>query len=882
MNTTKLKLFLIDGNSYAYKAFYAVPHFKTSAGQPTNAIFGFARTLLKIIKDYKPDYLGVAFDRPEPTFRHKQYADYKKHRPKMPEELISQFPFLKEVTEGFDIPIFEMPGYEADDVVATLAKKAENLGLAVTIVSGDKDILQIVNSNTNVLSAHKEGFFYDEEKVKERFGVSPSSVPDILALMGDAADNIPGVAGIGEKTAMALIAQFGTIENLYENLDKVTKEKLVKTLTENKESAIISKKLALLVTDVPIEFDIEKAKLKDIDMQKILPVFKKLEFRKLIGELETIISALSISLPASVIPASNRSGILPDKSGSQTIIQELDVAVAVRKKLNNAPEINIALLDEDEGISPGRGKIGVIPVSNRSGILPDKSGIQEMFIFPHEFIPELKPIFENENIKKTGYDIKKLKLFLSRRGGFTRPSPVNPINLSGPLFDIMIAAHLLDYNIKQYLSSSPEVFHQEIFKLKNELEKALQEKDLTKLFNEVEMPLVDVLYNMEVNGIKIDTEVLKELSEFLEHNIIELNKEIYALAGEEFNVNSPKELSRILFEKLNLPKGKKIKTGHSTAVDVLEKLALNNELPAKILDYRGIMKLKSNYVDVLPKLMDKNTFKVHTSYRQTGTSTGRLSSAEPNLQTIPIKTQMGREVRKAFIPSEKNWIFISADYSQIELRFLAHISEDENLINAFKKDGDIHLRTAMEIFNLSADKVTSDMRRSAKIVNFGIIYGMSAYGLSKELNLSVGEAQNYIDNYFAKYSAVKTYISNTMEKVRKDGYVTTILGRRRYFPEINSYMKSIREFNERAAMNMPIQGSASDLIKLAMIKLDKEIKNFKARMLLQVHDELLFEVYAPESEKFKIVIKDIMETAMFLKVPIKVDIKSGKNWYDCK
>lgn len=754
-----MTLFLIDGNSYAYRAFYAIKGLTNSKGQPTNAVFGFTKMLLRVLKTENPDYIAVVFDFPAPTFRHKEFKEYKLDRQPMPEDLKLQFGLIKEVLKAMNISIFEKEGFEADDILATLAKKAESKGIKTKIMTSDKDILQLVNETIKVVrdasarpSAYKEDLIYDRAKVKEKFNVEPEKIPDFLALMGDKADNMPGISGIGEKTAASLISKFKSLEGIISNINLIENEKIKDEIEANKDRLFLVRKLLKLVEDVPIDFDFESLRRVSPDVGKLENLFLELNFN----------------------------------------VSEIDRHLRSKSKNNNN---------------------------------------------------ELKLKEKLKNIK----------------------------------FDIEIAGYLLG---RKYKADNLYNSIDSIMDLSTILINELKEKNMFKLFEEIEIPLVDILAEMEENGINIDLEFLKGYSKILEDNLKSLSKEVYNLAGEEFNINSPQQLSKILFEKLRMPKMKKTKSGYSTAGDVLENLAGKFELPTKILDYRLIFKLKSTYVDAFPELISAKTGKIHTSFNQTVTSTGRLSSSNPNLQNIPIKTDIGRLLRKAFIPSSKEFLFVSADYSQIDLRVLAHVSEDESLIDSFNKDEDIHSATAAEIFCKKINEITQPERRIAKTVNFGIIYGMSPFGLSKELKINRNDAKIYIANYFKKYEGVKKYIEKTINATRESGFVSTIFERRRYIPDINSKNKVIREFAERAAINMPIQGAAADIIKLAMINLNSKIKELNVRMLVQVHDELLFEVPQNKLDEAKEIIKETMENVVNLKVPLKIDIKTGNNWYE--
>jgi len=807
-------LYLIDATAFCYRAFYALPGLVTSSGQPTNAIYGFLNILNKILKDKKPHYMAVCFDVSRKTFRSEKFADYKIQRPPMPDGLSSQIPLIKQVVSAYGLAIFEKAGFEADDILATLSKSAKSLGMPVTIVSSDKDILQLVDDKTIVFSPYKDsGVLYDTEKVRERFGVGPMQITDIIALMGDDVDNIPGVKGIGEKTASSLVAQFGSVENLLKDPEKIKQEKVKKLILENKEIIKLSRELAVLDDNVDLEFSADKVKIGTPDTKELYRIFKALEFRKLLKEL-------------------------PQEEPS-----EPDVPVEIGK------DEFIVLLEKAQDYK--------------------------------------KTILKDPKVKKIGHDLKKIKVALGEEG----------TDIEGLYFDTMIASYLLNPTRANYsledaafdylhetLSDTQDTAKAEniIARLEPKLEKELIEKGLIKLFRELEMPLVEVLSEMELYGIKIDTALLKKLSIDIDARLVKLIENVYKLSGEEFNINSPKQLREILFEKLKLPVVKKTKTGASTDEEVLHKLASKHKLPALLLEYRQLTKLKNTYIDALPELIDKRTGRIHTSFNQTGTETGRLSSSNPNLQNIPVKTDIGRNIRKAIIAEGKDYYLISCDYSQVELRILAYLSKDEKLITAFKENKDIHKATAASIYGVEESDVDESMREVAKRVNFGIIYGQSSYGLSRDLNISPAQAQDFIDAYFLKYPQVQGYISSQIAKAEELGFVTTILGRRRYLPEINNKNMNIRSFAQRQAMNTPIQGSAADMIKLAMISIQNEIRirNLKSRMIMQIHDELVFEAHKDELKELTDFVKTKMENVFEFDVPIKVDIKQGRNWLE--
>jgi len=844
----KPKLFLIDANSFCYRAYFAIKELSTSYGQPTNAIYGFINMLKKILQRENPDYMGICFDVSRDTFRQKRFTEYKVHRPAMPDGLVSQIPLIKEIISAHNLSTFEYEGYEADDIIATISKRAKTAGLDVFIVSSDKDILQLVDKNVRVYNPQKdEGKIYDTEEVKTRFKIEPKRIVDLIALMGDKTDNIPGISGVGENTAVRLIEEFGDFEKIYTNLNKIKSEKLRSTLKEQKDNALLSKELATLDQDVPIKIDFESLKVAEPDYERLFKLYRNLEFRSLLREL-----------PQDQFESRQSKLIFTDKK------ETLDRA---RKELMKTKAEFSFFVSTAEEVFFCHKEGEVIAVKN---------------------LELIKSILENTQTKKITYDFKKAVSNLMDRD----------INIKGEIFDIMIATYLLDpsrtnYSIEdialQYLElATTNIKNQDqenatlIFSLKSILKDELEDKSLDELFYNVEMPLTSVLAKMEEAGVKIDKPFLKELSGDLEKRIIELVEKIYDVAGAEFNINSPKQLRGVLFEKLKLPIIKRTKTGPSTDEEVLRRLSKQHDLPRTILEYRQLVKLKSTYIDALPKLINTKTGKIHTSFNQTGTETGRLASSDPNLQNLPIKTELGRKIREAIIASKPENLLLSADYSQIELRFLAHLSADENLNSAFKKREDIHGFTASLIYDQPQENISQEMRDVAKRVNFGIIYGMSSYGLSKDLDISQETSQAFIDSYFLRYPKVKDYMQKQIDKAKKDGFVVTLLGRRRYIPQINSKNSSIRQFAERQAINTPVQGSAADLIKLAMIRLQEELENRKlnSKLILQVHDELVLEVPKKELSTMRTLVKDIMENVIKLSVPILVSIKVGKNWLD--
>jgi DNA polymerase I len=880
------RLFLVDGSSYIFRAFYAIRHLSNSKGLPTNAIFGFTQMLLKVLKEHQPDYLAVVLDSKGPTFRSKVYKEYKANRPAMPEALVPQIPYIRRIIEEYQIATLEMEGYEADDLIGTVAK-----GLApevdVVIITGDKDILQLVSDRIQVYDTMKEKRFGVEEVV-QRFGVKPEQVVEVMGLAGDAIDNIPGVPGIGEKTAIELIKIFGSIENLLTHLDQVRQKKLKENLETYGEQARLSRKLATIHTDVPLTYRLNDFAPSSPNQNGLREIFKELEFNKLLKEL-----------PEEKRPEKRDYRLITDQNEFLALLEELKKAKPFSIDLETTSPYPMWADLVGISLSYKSDQAFYIPVGHRL------REAEEQLPLPW-VLKELKPILEDSKVNKVGQNLKYEWIVLKRYG----------MHLQGIYCDTMIASYLLnptkhnhnlgeiareylDRNVTDYKevvgTGSKEVTFDRVelerardyscgdadvtLQLSHLLLPKLEEEGLKDLYYQMELPLAIVLAKMEMNGVKIDIDLLQEFSKEIETQLQQKMERIYGLAGEVFNINSSQQLGKILFDKLKLPVIKKTKTGYSTDVDVLTKLSLQHDLPLEILGYRNLSKLKSTYIDALPKLIHPITGRVHTSYNQTVTATGRLSSSDPNLQNIPIRAEEGSRIRQAFIP-EKGWTIVSADYSQIELRILAHFSQDETLMEAFHKEEDIHTRTASEIFGVPMEKVTPSMRREAKVINFGIIYGMSAYGLSQQLGSEPKIAQAYIDAYFKKYPKAQTYIEYSLEEARQKGYVTTLLHRRRYLPDIQSPTVAIRQASERMAINTPLQGTAADIIKLAMIHIQNRIEelSLSTKMIMQVHDELVFEVPEEELQKALPMIQDGMETVMELSVPLKVSIHSGKNW----
>ncbi len=871
----KDKFIVIDGNSLMHRAYYALPPLKNSKGMHTNVIYGFVNMLNKLIEEYKPSHIGIAFDRKAPTFRHTEYAEYKAGRQKMPEEMAEQIPVLKEVITAMQIKQIEMDGYEADDLIGTISRHCADQEVQALIVTGDRDAFQLIGERVQVLITKKgisEIECFDEAHLKEVYQISPQQVTDLKGLMGDASDNIPGVPGVGEKTALELLHQFGNVENVLENTGAIKKNKVRENVENNKEQALFSKKLATIVQDVPIGFQLTDYALREADKAALCRLFSELGFKSLIDKM----CGGSTAIP---------------KEEKQDKKIELEMRV-----LQSSEEIE-ALLANALQAEEMAFKIDYKELELVNNFYAFTDGKLYSFNVSDNTKPYIKKMMEDGRIKKLGHDVKQDILTLKQLG----------IGIEGIVFDTMVAAYVLDPSKGSYTTSeiaqeflgrelagyeikgggSPRQYGESlsgVFELKNVMETKLKEQEMEMLYREVELPLITVLADMEYEGFKVDREMLNELSKGFALQIDALTLEIYDMAGEHFNINSTKQLGVILFEKLGLPAFKKTKTGYSTDVEVLDALSDKHPIIEKILEYRQLTKLKSTYVEGLVNLINPDTGKIHTKLNQTVTATGRLSSTDPNLQNIPIKTENGRKIRKVFVPSGPDRILTDADYSQIELRVLAHISGDEGLIEAFVRNEDIHTRTASEVFGVSLDQVTPLQRKRAKAVNFGIVYGISDFGLSQDLKITRKEAKQYIESYFDRYPKVRQYMKDIVEEAKEKGYVTTILHRRRYIPEIHSRNAINRNFGERLAMNTPIQGSAADLIKIAMIKVHRALKErgLKSRLILQVHDELIVETYRNELDEVEQLVKECMEQAYSLNVPVLADISHGESWYEAK
>jgi DNA polymerase-1 len=882
-------VYLIDGSAYIHRAYHAIQGLATSQGLPSNAVFGFTRMLIKLMQDRRPQYAAMFFDARGPTFRHRIFAAYKANRPPMPEELAVQIPYIKEVTAAYRLPVFEMAGYEADDLIGTLARRLEDQGRPVVMVTGDKDFVQLVSERVSIWDPMKDAET-DLARIRETMGVDPRQVADVMGLSGDATDNIPGVPGIGPKTALELIRTFGSLEGLYAQLDSLARPKQKENLERYREQAFLSRRLATIHTDAPLALEVQALQVQDPDTRALSDLFRKLEFRQLQQELPQT---------AERRPKDYRA--ILDGAGLAALVARLqaDGVLAIDTETTSQDPMRAELVGLSFSTESDRAVY--IPCGHRYLGAPRQ--LDRAFV-----LDQLRPVLENPAARKVGQNIKYDAIVLARHG----------VQLQGVVFDTMLASYLLDpgkraHNLDQIaldvLDHKTTRFEELVGKRKaaatfaevpleeavpyacedadvtrlayERLARRLEEVGLTQLMDAVEMPLVPVLQRMEMRGVAVDVDRLHALSKSLEHQLEALEAGICALAGERFNIHSSQQLGYILFEKLKLPVQKKTKkkTAYSTDVDVLTALAALHELPAMVLKHRTLAKLKSTYADALVSLVHPATGRIHTSYHQTVTATGRLSSSDPNLQNIPIRTEEGLEIRRAFVP-RAGWRLLSADYSQIELRILAHCSEDETLIRSFREEEDIHTRTASEVFQVEPGRVTADLRRQAKAINFGIIYGMSAFGLSRQLEISQKMAKTYIDSYFARYPGVQRFLERTLEEARRTRRSSTLLGRIRLLPDITNSNPVIRQAAERTAINTPIQGSAADLIKVAMIRIDGILtrEGFQAAMLLTVHDELVFEAPPDEVDAVGRRVRDIMEGIWELKVPLKVNVAAGSNW----
>ncbi|MBX7368683.1 DNA polymerase I [Clostridium chauvoei] len=866
------RLLILDSNSLLNRAFYAIPPLTTSDGTHTNAVYGFTNMLFKMKDEIKPDYIVAAFDKKGPTFRHKEYEEYKAGRKKMPPELAEQFPLIKELLGLLAINVYEIDGFEADDIIGSLAKYAEKNGIEVYVVTGDKDALQLASHNINVVITKKgvtETAIYDEKTFIEEFNVTPTQFIDVKGLMGDKSDNIPGVPGVGEKTAYKLIQTYGSVEEVLKNIDNISGKKLKENLTNFSEQAIFSKKLATIITEVPIEFDLDDIKSKE--------AYDRVGAKKLLLNLQ--MKSIINKLPGN------------DEEAEQVNIdfKEVNTLDEFKKAVSELGDkcfITYEVINSSKYSKIQLATLNINDGKNTFIIDIDKVMNENS----DDALASLKAFMENENKIKVIHDAKTLITILNK----------NNIEIKAFEFDTSIAAYLIDSSkgnyevqtlINDYLGEDIDgegnlLKAKNIAKLKelyDVLKDKIKEEAMEELYYKVEHPLIYILSSMEALGFNINKDKLDELAIIFKEEIAKTEKEIFELSEEEFNINSPKQLGKILFEKLDLPVIKKTKTGYSTNAEVLEKLQDKHDIIPKITYYRQITKLNSTYVEGLKNVIDEDGH-IHSSFNQTVTTTGRLSSTEPNLQNIPIKQEMGREIRKVFIPMESNDILLSCDYSQIELRVLAHMAGDENMIDAFKHHSDIHTKTASEVFKVPVEEVTSLMRGRAKAVNFGIVYGISDFSLSQDLKITKKEASEYMEIYFDRYPKIKGYLEGTKNEAKENGFVLTILNRRRFIPEIKSSNRIVKALGERLAMNAPIQGSAADIIKLAMVNVYNKLKERKlqSKIILQVHDELILNVKENELEEVKNIVKEEMENVLQISVPLEVDINIGKTWYEAK
>jgi len=896
------KLMIVDGNSILNRAFYGLQGrnmLSNADGLYTNAIYGFLNILNKFMVEERPNFLAVAFDLKAPTFRHKAFEGYKAQRKGMPPELAVQLPVMKEVLEAMNIKILEQEGYEADDILGSLSKAAEDKGMEAILITGDRDSLQLASPTTRIKIPTTKGGStlteeFDDKGVVEKYGVTPLKFIDVKGLMGDSSDNIPGVAGIGEKTAISLIQEFGSIEEIYNHIDEVQKKGVKEKLIAGKDMAFMSKSLATIFRDMEL-CSLEELKVVEPQKDKLRVLFNKLEFRTLIAKygLDKV-----------------------DVDSELITTTEKDFTLRILKSNSELSEyISKLKVDDKAAIFPLLDKRGFNSVMSGFAITIDCKEVVFISIDDSndedKVINILKPFFENEGIIKYTHDVKSLYLYLHKKGIF----------LKSANFDTFLAEYLVDPSNTSYgvdrlarvylgreLKSLEELlgkgkgvksfrdiepgeraefaasYVESIYLLTGELSKKIEETNQHELYFSIELPLAKVLADMEFHGFKVNVNELIDFSKELDEKIKVLEKTIYELSGENFNINSPKQLGVILFEKLGLPVVKKTKTGYSTDVEVLEQLMDKHEIVENIVNFRQLMKLKSTYVEGLMAVINPETGKIHSSFNQTVTTTGRISSTEPNLQNIPIRLELGRKIRKVFVPSDDSFLLLDADYSQIELRVLAHIADDANMITAFTDNEDIHTATASNVFGVALEDVTPKMRSNAKAVNFGIVYGIGDFSLSKDLGITRKEARAYIDGYLDKYPGVRDYMKNIVAEGKENGFVTTLFKRRRYLPEITSSNFNIRSFGERIAMNTPIQGSAADIIKIAMVKVYEALEKggFKSRLILQVHDELIIETAREEEKQVEEILKNCMEQAVSLKVPLTAEVKSGSNWFETK
>jgi len=901
------RLYLIDGNSYIYRAFHAIRNLSNSRGFPTNAIYGFATMLLKIVREEQPDYLAVVFDTKGPTTRHEYYPQYKATRPPMPEAMVPQIPVIWDLVRAYRIPVIQQQGIEADDLLAAAAREGLKHHLDVVLVSGDKDLLQLVGPHVVVLDTMKEQR-WTPEAVEKRYGIGPERLVQMMALMGDVIDNVPGVRGVGEKTAIELVKQFGNLEQLYERIDEV-KGARRKALEAGREAAFLSRRLVTLDADVPFGATLDELRPQEPDTAAALSIFREMEFSRLVRELGAGTTDSAHASAGDVAAGQRPHPVRPARDYRLVVTREHLSALVRLLRASDGFAVDL----ETTSLEPLRAEIvGIsfsaaphtawyVPVGHRYLGAPAQLPLDEV-------LAALGPLLVDPALPKYGQNIKYDALVLARAG----------VELAGIGFDTMVASYVINptrhqHNLTElaleYLgeqvttykdvagSGKKQISFSEVevekardysgedadvaFRLTKLLAPKIEELGFHSLYYDLELPLVAVLARIERNGVCIDSQRLRDGSKEADIQLQELMRRIWAIAGVEFNINSPKQLGEVLFDKLGLPVLRRTKTGRSTDEDVLTRLAASHELPAEILAWRSLAKLKNTYLDVLPTLVNPETGRVHTSFNQTVTATGRLSSSDPNLQNIPVRTELGKRIRESFTAAPGS-ILVSADYSQIELRIMAHLSGDAELCDSFRRGADIHARTAALMFGLDAAAVSAEQRRAAKAINFGIIYGMGAYGLSQQLGIDQKQAKEFIERYFERYPGVRLWLDRTIEEARRAGFVETLLGRRRYLPEITATNRSVAQFAERMAINTPVQGTAADMIKQAMLAIDRELaapgRRWRGRMVLQIHDELLFEVPEGEADRLVAMVREKMEGVMKLAVPVQVDVGRGLNW----
>lgn len=849
------KLIMIDGNSLIFRAFHALPPMNMDNGMQVNAAYGFFSMLLNLVQEQQPQYMAVAFDLKGPTFRKEMYAGYKATRAKTPEELLEQFPLIKQALNLLNIKILQIPGYEADDIIGTMTARADAEGMDSYIYTGDRDSLQLISEHTKVMLTRKgvsEIEIYDLGHLQEILGLEPWQIIDMKGLMGDASDNIPGIAGVGEKTALKLLHQFGSVEKLYERIDELPKNKMREKVENGRESAFFSKQLATIERNVPLHVDLQELRFEGLDSQCLYEVLDSFGFQSMIKRLglkrEKIQKATKIEI------------------GKEEELEEAIIQIRKVKKM--------ALCFDEEKFLFSAEEDTAYSIGMQQNLFGDTLSWQQV-------LQRLKEVLEDKTIEKTVYDAKRIKHICAEL----------QILLQGVVFDVMLAEYVLNPTLRDFsLTKLQDTYDAEedaaaLFTIRNAQEQAIEKQDLGIVFYEIEMPLSEVLFQMEREGFEIDTELLNSFSQQYAGSIETLKGQIYELAGtDDFNIASTKQLGSILFEKLGLPVVKKTKTGYSTNAEVLEKLSGMHPIIDKISEYRLLTKLKSTYLDGLAILADPQTHKVHTTFSQTATATGRISSIEPNLQNIPVRSEFTSHIRELFIPSRSDGFIIAADYSQIELRVLAHISQDAHMCDAFIHDEDIHARTASEIFGVSLQEVTPEMRSSSKAVNFGIVYGISDFGLAKNLGIPRYKAEEYINRYLEEFTGVRRYMQQIVQQARQDGYVKTLYGRIRYVPELASSNYNTRSFGERVALNTPIQGTAADIIKIAMINVARVFaeRQLASKLISQVHDELIVDAVPEEVEVVKEILKQTMESVIRLEVPLKSNVAIGKNWAEAK